>query len=55
MTKVKILSADHADILERMVNEFVAYHVEDILSIKFSTSGSPAGTTYSAMIIYEED
>ena len=55
MTKVKILSSGWSDILEQMVNEFVATHTEYIVDIKFSTSGSPTGTTYSAMIIYEED
>ena len=53
MTKVKILSADWPDILERMINEFADNH--HILSINFSTAGCGSVVVYSAMIIYEED
>lgn len=51
MTKVKILSANYADVLERMINEFSARY--EISDIRFSTTCHHA-IYYSAMIIYEE-
>lgn len=50
MSKVKILSSNYNDILERMINEFMSTH--HVLDVQFSTAGS---VIYSAMITYEED
>lgn len=50
MTKVKILSSNYNDILERMINEFMSTH--HVLDVQFSTAGA---VVYSAMITYEED
>ena len=50
MTKVKILSAEYADILERMVNEFVSNRM--ISDIEFSACRGAVGIIYSAMIVY---
>lgn len=54
MTKVKILSADFPDILERMINEFVVKRL--VSNIEFSTAGGGGFNNpviYSAMVIYE--
>jgi hypothetical protein len=53
MTKVKILSSEYPDILERMINEFIT--TRNVLSIKFGTACANYSSLYSAMIIYEED
>lgn len=56
MTKVKILSSDFPDILERMVNEFVTKRL--VSNIEFSTAGGGGfggPVIYSAMIVYEGD
>jgi NifU-like protein involved in Fe-S cluster formation len=53
MTKVKVLSADWPDVLERMLNEFVSNH--EVRDIEFATAGCGSVVIYSAMIIYEED
>jgi hypothetical protein len=53
MTKVKILSSNWSDILERMINEFTTTH--EVINIKFSTASTKGMTVFSAMIIYEED
>ncbi len=53
MTKVKILSADYADILERMINEFCQKRL--VLDIKFSTAAYGRIVVYSAMVTYEGD
>ena len=53
MTKVKILSSEYPDILERMINEFATTH--EVLDIKFGSAATNHAVYYSAMIIYEED
>lgn len=53
MAKVKILSSEHHDILERMINEFTTRH--HVLNITFSTARLSNAIVFSAMIIYEED
>lgn len=53
MTKVKILSSDYADMLERMIDEFTSTH--HVTDVQFSTAGTGFAVVYSAMIIYEED
>lgn len=51
--KVKILSAGYSDMLERMVNEFIAKR--EVINIKFSTSYSGLhGMIFSALIMYED-
>jgi hypothetical protein len=53
MTKVKILSANFPDVLERMINDFALKR--DVLNVRFSTAAANHTVYYSAMIIYEED
>lgn len=53
MTKVKILSSDYADMLERMINEFASTH--HVTGVQFSSACMEYAVIYSAMIIYEED
>lgn len=53
MTKVKILSANFPDVLERMINDFALRR--NILNIRFSTAATNHTVYYSAMIVYEED
>ena len=53
MTKVKILSSEHHDILERMVNEFASRH--RVLNVAFNTARLSNAIVFSTMIIYEED
>lgn len=53
MTKVKILSSNYNDILERMINEFMSTH--HALDVQFSSACMECAVLYSAMITYEED
>lgn len=53
MTKVKILSSNYADMLERMINEFMSTH--HVADVQFSSACTQSAIIYSAMITYEED
>ena len=51
--KVRILSAEYSDMLERMVNEFIAKR--EVINIKFSTSCRTLHSIiFSALIMYED-
>lgn len=53
MTKVKILSQIYPDILEAMVNEFIASH--NVLRLQFGIAATDCAACHSVMITYEED